>query len=315
MMIVFSFVLSSSIISVNRVFIKRNIRGGSNVSAAAAVKALGDAAQKEKDYNTALENYAEAISLLGEYEDTFEDTEAALVVAACRINAARCQMKLGHSKAAVNACDAALRILDKVDDQSLRGTALYRRALARETVDPDMALNDASLALTLGESRARSLFNKLSMTKRFSLINSSQDGVQSGALTGLTTNNKSPDFGALLDRFAELDTSRLAAMLPLAKQFATPDALAAAGISDPQRAQSLASFLQRLESQDIERWGKRAQSLVKVFRRTARIIYTIKRAFPTTVYSTFFLWMGFDSTVRFLKIMGSRAVPTAASSS
>ena len=119
-----------------------------SILAAQARKQSGDALQREGSYGEAVMAYGEALDALAD----LKTSEAAIVLAGCQVNLARCRSKLGDHHLAIEACTAAMT----ADiPRSLRSAALYRRALAlNEIGDDTRALDDATAAVALGEVRS-----------------------------------------------------------------------------------------------------------------------------------------------------------------
>lgn len=234
------------------------------VEMAQELKMRADSAQRSGDLMRARELYLEA--LVAAAADP-------LVAVSCQLNLARCCSKMGDDEDAIGCCDEALRALDGGEDsRSLRAAALYRRGIARDALGMTQeAAEDASQALSLGESRALPLLRKLRP----------QPPV-------METSHQSSRSSSLGSMFA--DPQRIAGLVPMAKAFATPDALEAFGL-EPERARSLASTIAKLEPDTVEVWLRRGKTAFDVWKRLVRIANTAAYVAPILLYALFFAFM------------------------
>lgn len=246
-----------------------------DVEAARALKVAADASQRTGDFATAMQGYARALSVvIDDSTSPRADPEAAaLVVASCHLNMARCCSKLGDDARAVSCCDAALSAVEDcavAAARPLRAGALYRRATARAALGhSDLALDDATRAVALGESRAGPLLRRLRST----------DGLVDDAPPVV------PGLSSLLS-----EPKRIAALVPFAKSLATPSALQDLGL-EPGRARALSSFAQTLEPDVVEKWVKRGKTVLDVYRHVKRAVVFIFFVGPYALYAAIFLGM------------------------
>lgn len=251
-----------------------------DVEAARALKVAADASQRTGDFATAMEGYARALSVvIDDSTSPRADPEAAaLVVASCHLNMARCCSKLGDDARAVACCDAALSAVEDcavAAARPLRAGALYRRATARAALgDDDLALDDATRAVALGESRAGPLLRRLRPAG--GLVHHDAPPVPAGVASGLSNLLAEP--------------KRIAALVPFAKSLATPSALQDLGL-EPGRARAISSFAQTLEPDVVEKWVKRAKTVLDVYRHVKRAVALLFLIGPYAFYAAIFLGM------------------------
>lgn len=233
-----------------------------NLALALALKQSADAAQRKGELRRARPIYLEALAAA----ETSPSRSRLVVVAQCQLNLARCCSKLGDDYSAVDYCDAALRAVEKglgPVERPLRAAALYRRAVARAALgDSGAATADAQRALALGEARAAALLRRV---------------------------QPQPQLANLL-----ADPERLASLVPVAKTFATPEALQSLGI-DRGRAGALANFVGNLESEAVELWLRRAKVALRVYQRLAKVVKLAAMLGPLALYTAFLAYMAADS--------------------